>query len=93
MSDTQYEQYLKSHAYDHPLEEEEAKTRRELADLSKHSRKDRAQTKAGLHALRTSDDVLEWDDDPEDDSAVGRRKLRGNARTHKNRLKSMHKRS
>ena len=92
MNDTQYEQYMKSHAYAHPLEEEQAKVKRELADLSKRNRRDRAQMNSQLSAWRANGDVSEWEDDQEDDAAVERRKIRGNARTHKDRLKSMRER-
>mgnify|MGYP005849565161 CR=1 FL=1 len=85
----QYDIYRKTHDYDHPLEEEQAKIRREKAGYARRRRKSGERLKRRLGAIARPDDVEDWDEDPtqvEEERAA--RELR-NAHAHKRRLKGL----
>ena len=90
LTDHEYERYRKTHGYHHPTDEEEAKIRRELAQRAKlhdKSRSARSQNLTGPIPLDHLDDLAAELADPE--RTVRQRKLLGNARAHKKRLRSL----
>lgn len=90
MSQRRFERYRKTHPVDHPLDAEEAKVRRELADLAKLRGKERARTRRQTHALGIHG--LESDAEIDVGDVQGQlfeRSLRSSARVHKHRLKEM----
>ena len=99
MSERAYQVYTKTHDYEHPLEEERAKIRREKADAARHRRKGKARLKRQLREIMDVDDLDAWQkdlesddygdvDDYDDDDHRATRELR-NAHTHKQRLAAL----
>lgn len=93
LSKEEYENYLKRHNYEHPVEEEESKIAKELSEF----RRERSTMKREFkHLVRDLDvsSVDEYSDFDEafealEDMEIKSRKIRNNARTHKKRLKGI----
>ncbi len=90
MTDPEYESYDRIHNFDHPLDEEEGKVRRERSNAARYRRRARGRLKRRLRQITHPDDVDEWDDDPllDDYEQRAERELR-NAQAHKQRLRGL----
>ena len=90
LTEHQYQVYRKTHSYEHPLEGERAKIRREKGNYARHRRQGDKRLQRRLSQIASPTDAETWEDDPtqveEDERAT--RELR-NARTHKRRLKGL----
>lgn len=89
LTEHQFEAYIKIHRYDHPLDEERAKIRREKAGYARRRRNSEERLKRRLGAIARPDDAEGWEEDPaqvEEERAA--RELR-NAHAHKRRLKGL----
>lgn len=95
LSKEEYENYLKRHHYEHPVEEEESKLAKELSEYQA----ERSTIKREFKHLVRDLDVSSLDDFNDFDEAIEAleelelksRKIRNNASTHKRRLKGIKK--
>lgn len=91
----EYENYLKRHRYEHPVEEEESKVAKELSEFQA----ERSSIKREFKHLVRDLDISSLDDFSDFDAAfealeemeIKTRKIKGNAKTHKKRLKGIKK--
>ena len=92
MTDQEYKVYKKIHDYEHPLEVERGKIRREKADHAQYRRKSDARLKRRLREMAYTADEDTWEEDAiqAEYDARASRELR-NARTHKRRLRGLEK--
>lgn len=90
MTDDEYDVYTKIHRYDHPLDEEKSKIRREKTNSARFRRKGQAHLKQRLNTITRITDGDDWDDDPLLDAyeVMAEREIR-NAHAHKRRLKKL----
>lgn len=90
MTDDEYDVYTKIHRYDHPLDEERSKIRREKTTSARFRRKGQAHLRQRLNAITRITDADDWDDDPllDEYDVMAEREIR-NAHTHKRRLKKL----
>ena len=93
MNKAQYERYLKSHQYDFPEEEESGKIRNEKAQSKDYERVIEKDLDSILGTISSShEDTLEIFLDEIEQLEIlefKNKKIRNNARTHKNRLKEI----
>jgi len=93
LSKEEYENYLKRHQYEHPVEEEESKISTEISEFQA----ERSTIKREFKHLVRDLDILSIDEYSDFDEAfealeemeIKSRKTRNNARTHKKRLKGI----
>lgn len=95
LSKEAYENYLKRHQYEHPVEEEEGKIARELAEFQAERSTIKREFKYLVRDLDnlSVDDFSDFDDAIEalEEMEIRSRKIRNNASTHKKRLKGIKK--
>ena len=95
LSKEEYENYLKRHRYEHPIEEEESKIAKELSEFQAERSTIKQEFKHLVRDLDVSslEDFSEFDEAFEalEEMEVKSRKIRNNASTHKKRLKGIKK--
>lgn len=91
----EYENYLKRHHYEHPVEQEEGKIAKELSEFQAERSTIKREFKHLVRDLEVSslDDFSDFDEAIEalEEMEVKSRKIKNNASTHKKRLKGIKK--